>query len=55
MRPYPGEVVYGVPVGRRVRQEWLSAQILGNLNKDIATNLNLKLLYLGFVNYETLA
>lgn len=55
VRPNPEEVVYGVPVGRRVRQEWLAAQILANLNKDIATNLNLKLIYLLFANYETLA
>jgi len=55
VRSNPDEVAYGVPVGDRVRQEWLAAQILANLNKDIATNLNLKLLYLGFANYETLA
>ena len=46
---------YGVPVGRSVRREWLAAQVQADLEKDIAPNLNLKVNYLGYANYETLA
>ncbi len=43
---------YGVEPGSNVRTEWLAFQFLADLNKDIADNLNLKLRYLAFANYE---
>ena len=46
---------YGVKVGETIRYEWLSAQLLADFNKDIATNINLKFRYLMFANYETLS
>ncbi|MBC7923896.1 MAG: DUF3078 domain-containing protein [Ferruginibacter sp.] len=55
VRPTPAEVVYGVPPGRTVRREWLAAQVQAQLDKDIAENVNLKLRYLAYGNYETLA
>jgi hypothetical protein len=55
VRPTPADVVYGVPVGKSLRREWLAAQVQADLEKDIAPNLNLKVNYLGFANYETLA
>ncbi|MES2734574.1 MAG: DUF3078 domain-containing protein [Bacteroidota bacterium] len=55
VRPTPTDVVYGVPVGKSLRTEWLAAQIQADIDKDIAENLNLKVNYLGYANYETLA
>ena len=46
---------YGVKVGESIRYEWLSAQVLADFNKDIATNINLKFRYMMFANYETLS
>ncbi len=46
---------YGVLPGESARFEWLSAQVLAEFNKDIATNLNLKWRYVLFANYETLS
>lgn len=46
---------YGVPEGETVRTEWLAAMIQAELAKDIATNLNLKVTYIGYANYETLS
>jgi len=46
---------YGVQPGETARFEWLSAQVLAEFNKDIATNLNLKWRYVLFANYETLS
>ncbi|MFM7327625.1 MAG: DUF3078 domain-containing protein [Bacteroidota bacterium] len=46
---------YGVQIGESVRYEWLSAQILADFNKDIATNINLKFRYLTYANLETLS
>ena len=46
---------YGVPVGKTTRQEWLAAMVQADLEKDIAPNLNLKVNYLGYANYEHLA
>lgn len=46
---------YGVPLGKTVRTEWLAAMIQADLEKDIATNLNLKVNYQVYANYETLA
>jgi len=43
---------YGVEPGDNIRTEWLAFQLLADLNKDIAKNLNLKLRYLFFANYE---
>lgn len=45
---------YGVEVGSATRFEWLAFQMLAELNKDIATNVNLKVRYVMFANYETL-
>jgi hypothetical protein len=45
---------YGVPVGKNTRFEWLAFQMLAEFNKDIAKNLNLKMRYMMFANYETL-
>ena len=45
---------YGVKIGESVRYEWLSAQLLAEFDKNIATNINLKFRYLLFSNYETL-
>jgi hypothetical protein len=46
---------YGVPVGKTIRTEWLAAMVQADLEKDIATNLNLKVNYLGYANYQSLA
>lgn len=43
---------YGVPEGDKVRTEWLAALIQADLEKEIATNLNLKVSYQGFASYE---
>ena len=55
VRPTPANVVYGVPVGKRLRTEWLAAQVQAELDKDLAENLHLKVSYLAYANYETLA
>jgi hypothetical protein len=46
---------YGVPVGESIRTEWLAAMLQADLEKDIATNLNLKANYQMYANYQTLA
>lgn len=46
---------YGVPVGKTIRTEWLAAMIQAELEKDIAPNLNLKVNYITYANYQTLA
>ncbi|EOZ98499.1 hypothetical protein A33Q_1153 [Indibacter alkaliphilus LW1] len=46
---------YGVPIGSRVRTEWLAAQIFMTYNKDITENLSINTRYQLFANYETLA
>lgn len=43
---------YGVPVGDKVRTEWLAALVQADLEKEIATNLNLKVSYQGFGSYD---
>lgn len=45
---------YGVPVGKRVRNELALLQLVANFNKDIAKNVNLKFRYLMFANYQKL-
>jgi hypothetical protein len=55
VRPTPDAVAYGVPVGKSVRTEWLAAQVQAELEKDLAENLRLKVSYLAYANYETLA
>lgn len=45
---------YGVRVGSDTRFEKLAFQILSEFNKDIATNINLKVRYVMFGNYENL-
>ncbi len=44
---------YGVNVGESTRFEWYAFQMLAEFNKDIATNLNLKMRYVVFANYQT--
>jgi hypothetical protein len=46
---------YGVPIGRTVRQEWLSMQMLADYNRNISETLSLKARYQLFANLETLA
>jgi hypothetical protein len=45
---------YGVEVGHTTRFEKFAFQILSEFNKDIATNMNLKVRYVMFGNYENL-
>ena len=45
---------YGVLVGKTSRFEWYAFQMLAEFNKDIAKNINLKLRYILFANYQTL-
>ena len=45
---------YGVNVGSDTRFEKLAFQVLAELNKDIATNINLKVRYVMFGNYENM-
>ncbi|RRN76498.1 DUF3078 domain-containing protein, partial [Pseudoxanthomonas sp. SGD-10] len=44
---------FGVPIGKKVKNE-LAFQVVGEFNKDIATNMNLKARYLLFASYEKL-
>jgi hypothetical protein len=46
---------YGVPVGERVRYEWLAAQLFASYDRKIRENLDLKWRYVMFANYQTLA
>jgi hypothetical protein len=46
---------YGVPEGKTIRTEWLAAMVQADLEKDIADNLNLKVNYQAYANYQTLA
>lgn len=48
----PGESNYGVPVGRKVRNEVALAQLIGNFDKDIAKDINLKLRYQMFASSD---
>lgn len=45
---------YGVPIGKRVRNELALLQLVANFNKDIAKNVNLKFRYLMFANYQNI-
>lgn len=45
---------YGVEIGETVRWEWLAFQLVSEFDKDITTNINLKMRYVMFANYETL-
>ncbi len=45
---------YGVEAPDETRFEWLAFQALADFNHDIATNVNLKVRYLMYANYETL-
>lgn len=44
---------YGVAVGSKVRNE-IAFQFIASFDKDIAKNMNLKVRYAAFANYETL-
>lgn len=45
---------YGVPIGDKVKNE-LAFQIVSNFDKEIATNMNLKMRYMLFVAYDKLS
>lgn len=46
---------YGVEEGKTVRAEWFAAMIQASYNRDIATNINLKLNYMAYINYQELS
>jgi hypothetical protein len=45
---------YGVPIGKKVRNE-LAFVLTANFDKDIAKNINLKVRFMAFSNYEDMA
>lgn len=45
---------YGVTVGEAQRFEWYAANITADFDKEIAKNINLKIRYIMFANYQTL-
>ncbi|RIW14519.1 DUF3078 domain-containing protein [Algoriphagus lacus] len=45
---------YGVPIGQTVRTEWLAFSLLADWNKQLSKNINLKVRYQMYANYETL-
>lgn len=46
---------YGVPEGKKIRTEWLAAMVQASYRKDIATNINLRLNYMAYINYQELS
>lgn len=46
---------YGVPEGKSVRTEWLAAMVQASYNRDIFTNVNLRLNYMSYINYKELS
>ncbi|WP_026954451.1 DUF3078 domain-containing protein [Algoriphagus vanfongensis] len=46
---------YGVPIGDKVRTEWLAFNLMADWNKQLAENLSLLVRYQMYANYETLA
>lgn len=50
-----GPEPYGVDSTKTARFEWLSAQVMAEFNKEIATNINMKWRYVMYANYETFA
>lgn len=46
---------YGVPLGDKVRMEWLAAMVQADYKKTIMENVDLKLNYNAFINYKQLA
>lgn len=45
---------YGVPLGESVRKEWLAAQAVMAWDKEFTDNINMKMRYMLFANYEEL-
>ncbi len=45
---------YGVTLGKSERFEWYAFNMIADLDKDIARDLNLKVRYVMFANYQTL-
>lgn len=43
---------YGVPEDKRTRTEWLAAMLQATYNRDIMTNVNLRLNYMSYMNYK---
>lgn len=46
---------YGVPIGEKVRYEWLAFQMTAEMDKDLNDNLNIKARYNLFANYDEFA
>jgi hypothetical protein len=46
---------YGVDPGENVRYEWLAFQALADFDKDLTDNINLKMIYILFMNYQELS
>jgi hypothetical protein len=46
---------YGVEIGKTVRTEWLAFSLLADWNKKLSENLELRMRYQMYANYETLA
>ena len=46
---------YGVAEGKSIRSEWLAAMIQASYNRDIFTNVNLRLNYMAYINYQELS
>jgi len=46
---------YGVPIGEKVRYEWLAFQMTAEIDKDLNENLNIKARYNLFANYDEFA
>jgi hypothetical protein len=46
---------YGVKNGESTRFQWLAFQLLADFDKDIAKNVNLKMRYVLFIDYENLS
>lgn len=48
----PDQKNYGVPIGKRVRNELGIVQFVANFDKDIVKDINLKFRYLSFTSYS---
>ncbi|WP_299701238.1 DUF3078 domain-containing protein [uncultured Pontibacter sp.] len=46
---------YGVPEGKSIRTEWLAAMVQASYNRDILTNVNLRLGHMAYINYRELS
>lgn len=46
---------YGVPIGKKVRTEWLALQLFATYNKKLSENLTLNSRYFMYANYQNFA